>query len=454
MAEIPDMSTFPDRSRHPTARRYRLGVTRDRRAADDGVHGCVVTIATRLEQQVSQISTAITVALQEQVLELRGDAQMIEMLAASVQANVEMIFHALLHDTPFDRISAPKPALDYARRVAQHDVPVNALVRGYRIGQRHMTELVFAELRALDVEPTTRVAVIEAITTVVFEYVDRVSQQVVAEYEDERVPWLENQNSIRAMRVRDVLSDSTTVDGDAASATIRYPLHWQHLALIVWLPDREATGDELTRIQRFTRDLAATVDAPVDPLFAAADRSSAWIWLPFRSAPGDITAGVREYASARTDSLNIAMGAVGTGIDGFRRSHRQAQRVRTAVLARGSQPEKSDRVIAAATDSDMMAAALLDTAIGEVRDWVSDVLGGLATHTEDDGVLRETLRVFLHSGSTHETAARELNLTFSALKGRVERAVARRGRPIDDRVDVELALFVCHWYGAAVLRPA
>ncbi|MDT5224505.1 MAG: hypothetical protein QOG19_1912 [Mycobacterium sp.] len=102
----------------------------------------------------------------------------------------------------------------------------------------------------------------------------------------------------------------------------------------------------------------------------------------------------------------------------------------------------------------MMAAALLDTAIGEVRDWVSDVLGGLATHTEDDGVLRETLRVFLHSGSTHETAARELCLTFSALKGRVERAVARRGRPIDDRVDVELALFVCHWYGAAVLRPA
>lgn len=97
------------------------------------------------------------------------------------------------------------------------------------------------------------------------------------------------------------------------------------------------------------------------------------------------------------------MGAVGTGIDGFRRSHRQAQRVRTAVLARRSEPEKSDRVIAAATDSDMMAAALLDTAIGEVRDWVSDVLGGLATHTEDDGVLRETLRVFLHSGSTHET---------------------------------------------------
>ena len=328
------------------------------------MHGCVITIANRLEQQLGQISTAITEGLQEQVPELRGDAPMIELLAASVQANVETIFHALLHDTPVDRISAPKRALEYARRAAQHDVPVNAVVRGYRIGQRHITELVFAELRALDVEPTTRVAVIEVITTVVFEYVDRVSQQVVAEYEDERVPWLENQNSIRAMRVRDVLSDSTAVDGDAASATIRYPLHWQHLALIAWLPGREAAGDELTRIQAFTRGLATTVDAPVDPLFAAADRSSAWIWLPFRSAPGDITAGVRDYATARTDSLNIAMGAVGTGVDGFRRSHRQAQRVRKALLARGSEQENSERVIAAATDSDMMAAALLDTSIG------------------------------------------------------------------------------------------
>jgi len=38
------------------------------------------------------------------------------------------------------------------------------------------------------------------------------------------------------------------------------------------------------------------------------------------------------------------------------------------------------------------------------------------------------------------------------VKYRVTQAVARRGRPIDDRVDVELALLICHWYGAAVLQ--
>jgi hypothetical protein len=33
-------------------------------------------------------------------------------------------------------------------------------------------------------------------------------------------------------------------------------------------------------------------------------------------------------------------------------------------------------------------------------------------------------------------------------------AVARRGREIgSDRLDVELALLACHWYGGAVLQP-
>ena len=40
------------------------------------------------------------------------------------------------------------------------------------------------------------------------------------------------------------------------------------------------------------------------------------------------------------------------------------------------------------------------------------------------------------------------------MKYRVGRAIARRGRGIgSDRLDVELALLACHWYGAAVLQP-
>ncbi|OBK27804.1 hypothetical protein A5634_22055 [Mycobacterium asiaticum] len=426
-------------------------MTDERSAADEVVQRWVVLLASRLEQQIRQISDTIQARLEEQIPELGTDARMIAVLAASVESNLMAVIGVLLHGTEVDQTDVPKPAMEYARLIAQQDLPINTLVRAYRLGQRHLTELVFAELRALDVEPNTRVAVIEAVTTVVLEYVDRVSATMVAEYEDERGHWLENQNSIRAMRVRDILADTDDVDVETASAAIGYPLDATHLALILWYQGANA-GDELTRLQEFTDGLAGVLGASAGPLFAAAAPDSAWVWLPFQVTRGDLTAEVREYASARPDSMNIAIGALGSGVEGFRRSHRQAQRVRAAVLAHGS--ELPARIVAAATDSDMMTAALLGTDIAEVRGWVADVLGGLATDTDDDAVLRETLRLFLNRGSTHEAAARQLGMTFNMLRNRVERAVARRGRPIDDRVDVELALFVCHWYGSAVLRPS
>ena len=118
-----------------------------------------------------------------------------------------------------------------------------------------MNELVFREVRDADVDPETRFGVLESITATLFEYIDWISQQVVAVYEDERERWLENQNSVRALRVREVMSGRKTVDVDATSESIRYPLRWHHLALVLWYPDEDATGDELARLQRFLREL-------------------------------------------------------------------------------------------------------------------------------------------------------------------------------------------------------
>ncbi len=80
--------------------------------------------------------------------------------------------------------------------------------------------------------------------------------------------------------------------------------------------------------------------------------------------------------------------------------------------------------------------------------WVAEVLGPLASCTENDERLRETLRVFLCAGSSFKAAAEELHLHSNSVKYRVHRAIERRGRPISDgRLDVEVALLLCHWYG-------
>ena len=67
------------------------------------------------------------------------------------------------------------------------------------------------------------------------------SQQVVEIYEEERERWVETRNSLRALRVREVLAGRKSVDIDSAITAIRYPLRWHHAALVVWYP--AATGE-------------------------------------------------------------------------------------------------------------------------------------------------------------------------------------------------------------------
>jgi DNA-binding PucR family transcriptional regulator len=425
-------------------------VTKPHLDNDVEVSRYVAETADRLLQRLAAVSSDVLRTLEDQIPELRGDAQLMELLGASVDGNVDTILHAMRYDIGVERIEAPTTALEYARRLAQQGMPVNALVRAYRLGQRRVNELVFAELRAIDIPEPMRVGVIEAMTGTLFEYIDWMSQQVVAIYEEERDRWLENQNSLRALRVREVLTATKPIDVDAATTSIRYPLRWHHLGLVMWYPDAGIEGDQLGRLQRYLRELGESAGAAASPLFAAADRSCGWGWLPYRAAVADASDKVRKFTLARPDSPSVAIGTMASGVEGFRQSNREAKTARSvAVIAKRPEP-----TVIAATDPGLSVVARLGGDVADTRDWVAAVLGDLAADNENDARLRDTLRVFLGCGSSYKVAAEELNLHFNSVKYRVGRAVARRGREIgSDRLDVELALLACHWYGPAVLQP-
>ena len=427
---------------------YRRGVTNPRLDNKVDVSHYVAETASRLNGRLAQVASQLRRSLEDAIPELRADASVAELLGASVEGNVATILHALRYDMSVQRVEAPTAALEYARRLAQRGVPLNALIRAYRLGQRRMNELVFNEVRALDIEPSIGFAVIEVIAATLFEYIDWISQQVVVVYEDERERWLENQNSIRALRVREVLAGNKVVDVDAATEAIRYPLRWHHLAVVAWYPDVGAEGNELTRLQRFVRDLGDAADAGAAPLFVAADRMSGWGWLPFRTSLVDAVDKVRQFTAGHRGSPSVGIGTIASGVDGFRRSHRQAQAAHDVAVARG----EDEHAVIAASDPGLAVAALLSSDVDAARVWVAEVLGDLAADNENDARLRHTLRVFLRRRCSYKLAAEELNLHANSVKYRVGRAIARRGRPIDDdRLDVELALLVCHWYGDAVI---
>jgi DNA-binding PucR family transcriptional regulator len=294
-------------------------------------------------------------------------------------------------------------------------------------------------------------AVFERMTAVTFRYVDWISQEVVVEYEHERERWLEHRNSVRAMRVREVLV-ATDVDLDTITSAISYPMRRIHLGVVLWLPEETTPGDELARLERFLRELTESLQAQGSSLFVAADRVSAWGWIPLQPAAAEtVVADIRQFAANYDDPPSLALGSPLPGVEGFRRSHKQAQRARDVVIAAGADPAS----VIAASDPGFSAAALLSDDLDEARQWVHEVLGPLSSDTDNDARLRETLRVFLRSGASYKSAADRLHLHSNSIKYRVQRAIEGRGRPIsDDRLDVEIALLICQWFGRAVLRTA
>lgn len=408
----------------------------------------VARIIARFDEQAATISDFLCTTAQDNVPELPRDDEMSELMRIAMRDHLQTIFHALLHDIDITTVAAPATHIAYARALARRNIPISAMMRGHRLGQRRLGELMFAEMQAFGIAAASQAAVVETLARTMLKYVDVVSQQALAAYQGETRLRLEAERIAHAMQIRDVLDDARPFDADAVSAALSYPLRWQHLALIAWYPCGETAPEPQASLWEFVDVLATAVGTSASPLLAGTDPAVSWIWLPFRSVPGDAVMKIHQIVRSRTDAPNIAIGAMGCGVAGFRRSHRQAQRAREGMRAHGDQRN----VVVAATDADIVASALLDVEVEEVRGWVGDVLGPLASDTDDDARLRETLRVFLHFGRPYR-AAEELNIPLQAVKNDVERAVARRGHPIDDRRDVELALLACQRYGSAVLGP-
>ncbi|CAJ1494949.1 helix-turn-helix domain-containing protein [[Mycobacterium] kokjensenii] len=414
-----------------------------------GVAQSAAATIAKLENRFGEIARAVQQRVMDEIAEMRDDIPLLDLLQASVEQNVDAVLSAIQYGIPIQQIEPPSAALEHARRLAQRGVSVNVLIRAYRFGQQTLLDVVLDQIRIAEPDPERSLAVYQQITATTFGYIDRISQEVIAVYQNERDRWLETQNSARALRVRELL-DSDTVDDGEQSAAIGYPLDRLHLAVVVWWRE-PYVADGMVRMDRFVRALSEFVGRQDRPLFVAADRMTGWGWIPLAAdASSDaVVARARAFAKAQHHAPLLAIGDPLSGLDGFRRSHRRAVAASAVAIAAGPHAE----TVVANNDPGLSAAALLGSNVEAAQEWVGEVLGPLAGATDSDERLRETLRVFLHAGSSYKAAARQLDLHFNSVKYRVARAEERRGRPIvDDRLEVELALLLCRWFRNAVLQ--
>lgn len=385
-----------------------------------------------LEQKAA--GDRMTARILADIPELRGDVELERALAASVAGNVETVLHGLIFGVEPGGIEAPLAALSYPRLLAQRGLPVTALVRAYRLGQASMVQQMHAAVRAADLSLERMLQAHEWITDWSFTYSDSVIETVITAYQLERDRWMQGRSSARVARVRELLTGDDEPDVDAASLAIGYPLRRRHLALIAAQPDDgHGASDQVDRLEGFVRGLAAAAGVAEAPLFIAADHRTAWGWLPL--AENASVDRVRAALGAPSGEVpHVALGAVRPGLDGFRRSHREAVALRRTI---------GDRPAVFAGDPGVMVTSLVRADPDGAAAWAGDVLGELAGESESNARLRATLAVYLRHGGGYKAAAAELNMHPNSVKYRVRRALERRGRPIDaDRLDVEVALLV------------
>jgi hypothetical protein len=417
---------------------------------DAVVAATVGEIIGRLHNRMAEVTRRTQQVLVTEISELREDSQLLELLGDTVTANVETVFAAMQNNIPLEQIEPPAMALEYARRLAQRDVASNVLVRAYRIGHQTILETMVNELRTCELDAASTLDVTGRMTTSTFEYIDWISQRVITTYHDERDRWNESRNYVRASHVRELL-DGGDIDIDAMTMSIRYPLQRTHLALVAWCHE-SPTGNETALLEQFIHRLASSIGDREACLYIPADRLTAWAWIPFPAdePPADM-APIRKIVAENENSPFVAIGRALPGVAGFRRSHQQALDARRVALTNHA---RTDRVIEA-NDPGILLASLLEQNIEAARRWVGEVLGPLADANDNDERLRETLRLFLQTGSSFTASATELHLHFNTVRYRVGRAVARRGKAIDDdRLDVEVALMLCRLLGDAVLNKS
>jgi hypothetical protein len=402
-------------------------------------------VSGALASRTAEISADIYDLIVREIPQLRSDQRVLDLLDASVGENVAAVLHILQHGIDLKNVHAPLAAEEYARRLAQRGVPIVALLRAYRIGAARFQDWCFQELgrRTADASVISATGLRIAETTA--SYIDRISEELVTAYEDEKENWLRNRSAARAARVRALLAGER-IDTESAEAVLGYRFRQHHVGAVCWV--EQAGGGSLSRLERATAEAARGTGCEARPMFLPQDETSAWAWLPL-GLRDTFTPLDTDRRAANEAPVRFAFGTPAPGVSGFRRSHQQALSAYGVALAAGG----AARLITCF--GDVAPLALMAGSIDLVRPWVIETLGSLANDDDHNARLRDTLSVFLHENGSFKATAERLTLHKNTVQYRVRRAQEGLGGVLGERrLQVELALLATQWLGAAVLVQA
>ena len=375
-------------------------------------------------------------AILQGIPEFADDARLRSLLTAAATENVSACMHAIALGSRLDTIDAPAAGIEHARILAQREVPITVLLRAYRLGQARFVEGILELTREMDVE--RGINALELVRAVAL-FIDRMSDQVANAYEVERELWVGSKAAQRQHWVGQLLNGDNP-DVARAEAALRYRLDSWHVAVEAWVTGDHATTNMLGDFDRAVSILRGATHLRGEYLSVPTDSAKVRIWL---SVPDSFSVDPRRLEMDLIEAgspVRLAIGARRRGVAGFRSSAESARKIKLLAVGAGA---KAPQVL---THAEVAPMALLVENPDEVRIFVAETLGDLASLDPRCRELRETLLIYLESNRSYHVAASRLHVHRNTVHYRVTQAMEQVGADLgDDTLALQLALNICRW---------
>ncbi|MGW5105925.1 PucR family transcriptional regulator [Nocardia sp. NPDC004123] len=331
----------------------------------------------------------------------------------------------------------PSETQPMVRDYVQRRMPLERIWASIRLGHSWFSEYYMSACRKL-VDRGEQPEQLELISRILFQFVNTFSSAVGETYHEEEQRWVTSAAAARDETVHALLNGEN-VDPAAASHQLRYELtHRYHLGLI-FCHEGSAIPDT-TAIHRLAEAVLLELGA-TNTVIMPVGRTELWAWGTSPSPFNDIESGatVIDLRGARA-----VAGSPGFGVEGFRRTHAEAQEAARVILL--SEFDQSGVV----TYSSISLLALLTSDPTLAYRFLHTELGALAGDDPAVETLRTTVLAYLECRRSPQQTASALFVAKNTVVYRVKRAEELLGRSIDVRQpELWVALLLARALGVA-----
>ncbi|MBM7517321.1 PucR family transcriptional regulator [Nocardioides nitrophenolicus] len=376
----------------------------------------------RVDAWVDRVASAIVREMPE--------VAAVEGLPELLRVTVREHWVAFLGDIaqPEQHFHLPEAARRLSVDVADRQLPLESLIRFYRVAQQEVWAYVSELIKALPPADFDRADLLMYFWNRAGIWLDESITESVTAYQAARSRVLAGAAAQRFESVRSILAGELADPREASAALGGYPISVHHTALVLSAGNAERAG----ALEALAADLARRIGA-ANPLVVKPGGRQLWMWLGTRDQP-DLTGLAAAAADLRVESVVVGVGSATPHLSGFAASHREAQ-----GTLRVTAPDTDDWL---AVYADVELPVLLGCS-PEVDRFMTRRLGPLAGDDESVQRIRETLAAYLDSGGSAEEAAQALVVHRNTIRYRLGQAEEMLGEPVT-RISPQLAVALRH----------